>query len=259
MNRPAQKMLSHMSSVMNLPHPLSSLDRSIREAARSQESEIMSAAQSGSTAAFDELQRRYSRSLFKTILRLTNNREDAEDALQDTFLRAYLALRSFEGRSSVYSWLTRIAINSALMVLRRRRARPDTFFASSVEGEEGYPAREIADRAPNPEQLYAFRQWNNRLLNAIQQLEPRLREPIEIQLCHEASMKQIADTLNVSVSAVKARLYRARVHLSKRVPIHSGSRKARSSGQNTARLPSTKIESSPARPASEMGSKSFDE
>lgn len=245
MNRPAQKMVTHMNAVMNLSNPPSSLQRGIRDSVRSQESEIMSAAQSGSTAAFDELQRRYSRSLFRTILRITNNREDAEDALQDTFLRAYLALRSFEGRSSVYSWLTQIAINSALMVLRRRRARPDICLASSFEGEEGYPAREIADRAPNPEQLYAFRQWNNGLLHAIQELKPRLREPIEIQLRHEASMKQIADTLNVSVSAVKARLYRARVHIAKRVAMHSGSRIA-SGGQIKTRFPATRHENSRA-------------
>ena len=97
------------------------------------EVEMMIAPGTGSTTAFNELQKVYSSRLFKTILRITKNWEDAEDALQDTFLRAYLALHGFEGRSSVYSCLTRIAINSALMVLRRRRSRPETLLVCSFE------------------------------------------------------------------------------------------------------------------------------
>ena len=86
---------------------------------------VVSAAQKGRPTTFAELYAIYSRRLYRTIIAITRNPADAEDALQVTFLRAYLALDTFEGRSSVYSWLLRIAINSALMILRKRRARPE--------------------------------------------------------------------------------------------------------------------------------------
>jgi hypothetical protein len=119
---------------------------------------IMTAPGTGSTMALDELQKEYSSRLFKTILRITKNWEDAEDALQDTFLRAYLALHGFGGRSSVYSWLTRIAINSALMVLRRSRSRPEAFLIYSFEegdafssGAQGFIFESGASVRPSPE------------------------------------------------------------------------------------------------------------
>ena len=115
----------------------SSRNQTVVQGIAAPELEIMTAPGTGSTMAFDELQKEYSSRLFKTILRITKNWEDAEDALQDTFLRAYLALHGFEGRSSVYSWLTRIAINSALMVLRRRRSRPEALLICSFEEGDG--------------------------------------------------------------------------------------------------------------------------
>ena len=98
------------------------------EGAANRDLELVAAAKGGSSAAFEELQSRYSRRLFRRIQLITKNHEDAEDALQETFLHAYLALDSFEGRSQFASWLTRIAINSALMVLRRRRTRAEVPF-----------------------------------------------------------------------------------------------------------------------------------
>ena len=90
--------------------------------------DIVLAAQAGSPAAFAELYSAYSRRLFQTILSITRNPHDAEEALQDTFLRAYLAIKSFEGKSQIYTWLTRIAVNTALMVLRKQRTRPELLF-----------------------------------------------------------------------------------------------------------------------------------
>lgn len=179
------------------------------------------APQTGSTMAFDELQREYSPRLFKTILRITKNWEDAEDALQDTFLRAYLSLHGFEGRSSVYSWLTRIAINSALMVLRRRRTRPEALLVCSFEEEEGYSPLEIKDSSWNPEQLCDLRQRRDHVLQAISKLESRLRAPIEAQLAGGYSVKEVVDILKISVAAAKARLYRARVRLLERASVRS--------------------------------------
>jgi RNA polymerase sigma-70 factor, ECF subfamily len=211
---------SSRSAVINLDMRNLSLDQSIEQTHASREIDVVAAARAGSPTAIDELQRLYSARLFRTILRITKNREDAEDALQDAFLRAYMALGCFEGRSSVYSWLTRIAINSALMVIRKRRSRPDALLISSFEEENSCPSLEIRDSASNPEQVCDLRQRRTRLLQAIRTLD-RLRASIEIQLAGELSMKEIADTLNISVAAVKARLYRARHHHARRVSIHS--------------------------------------
>ena len=199
----------------------SSRNQTVVQGIAAPELEIMTAPGTGSTMAFDELQKEYSSRLFKTILRITKNWEDAEDALQDTFLRAYLALHGFGGRSSVYSWLTRIAINSALMVLRRRRSRPEAFLICSFEEGDG----ELKDSSSDPEQVCDLRQRKDHMLRAIRNLESPLRAPIEAQLAGGYSVKEVADTLNISVAAAKARLYRARVRLLQRASVHSGARK----------------------------------
>jgi RNA polymerase sigma-70 factor, ECF subfamily len=219
MTHPEQSRTSHISAVVNCGVH-SSHNQNVKQILVRRDLEIMAAARAGSTTAFDELQRLYSSQLFRTILRITRNREDAEDALQDTFLRAYLALDRFEARSSVYSWLTRIAINSALMILRRRRTRPELLTSSDDANEN--PTLEIRDPACNPEQLCDLSQRKSHLLDAIQMLEPRLRAPMEIQLAEDYSMKELAHTLNISVAAVKARLYRARARLARRVTLRSG-------------------------------------
>src|ERR1700733_10328562 len=109
------------------------------EDAASRDLELVAAARAGSNAAFEEIQSHYSRRLYRRIQSITKNHEDSEDALQDTFLRAYLALDSFEGRSQFASWLTRIAINSALMVLRRRRTRAEVSYEPPLESGETAP------------------------------------------------------------------------------------------------------------------------
>jgi RNA polymerase sigma-70 factor (ECF subfamily) len=176
--------------------------------------QLAAEAQRGSLVAFEQIETNYRPQLYRTILAITRNHEDAEDALQDTFLRAYVGLRYFEGRSSVYSWLTRIAINSSLMLLRKRRARAEVFFSSFFEeGGGGAPALEFRDMAPNPEQLFDQRQLSIGLRCAIERLDPKLRGPILMHLVTEGSMKEIAEGLNISIAAVKARLHRARTRL----------------------------------------------
>jgi len=175
---------------------------------------LVAAAQAGKTEAFAELQTHYSRQVYRTIFAITKNHEDAEDALQDTFLRAYLALRNFEGRSSFYSWLTRIAMNSALMILRKRRARPEVSFEPIYEDGEGNAHFEFKDSAMNPEQIYDQRQRYNNMVSVVQNLEPSLRNSIQIRMEHGCPLKEIARTLDLTVAAVKTRLHRARVRLS---------------------------------------------
>jgi len=184
------------------------------EDAASRDLELVAAARAGSNAAFEELQSRYSRRLYRRIQSITRNHEDAEDALQETFLRAYLALDSFEGRSQFASWLTRIAINSALMVLRRRRSRAEVSFESSSESGESALTIEVRGNTLNPEQLYDLRQRSHCALRAIGKLKINLRTPMTTWIEQECSMKEVARTLGLSLAAVKSRFCRARKQLS---------------------------------------------
>lgn len=177
--------------------------------------ELVAAAQGGSQAAFENLQSRYSRRLYRRIQFITRNHEDAEDALQETFLHAYLALDSFEGRSQFASWLTRIAINSALMVLRRRRSRPEVPFEPLLDSGEAFQTVEVRDTALNPEQQYDLRQRSYGALRAIGKLNVRLRRPMATLIERECSMKEVAQTLELSLGVVKSRLYRARKQLTR--------------------------------------------
>jgi RNA polymerase sigma-70 factor (ECF subfamily) len=177
--------------------------------------ELVAAARAGSNAAFEELQSRYSRRLYRRIQLITRNHEDAEDALQETFLHAYLALDSFEGRSQFASWLTRIAINSALMVLRRRRTRAEVPFEPLSESGEPAVTIDIRSTDLNPEQVYDLRQRSNCALRAISKLNVRLRTPMATLIGRECSMKEVARSLELSLAAVKSRLYRARKQLTR--------------------------------------------
>jgi len=176
--------------------------------------ELVTAARAGSGVAFEELQSRYSRQLFRRIRSITRNHEDAEDALQETFLHAHLALRSFEGRSQFASWLTRIAINSALMVLRRRRSRPEVPFELQSDSGEPAAAIDVRDHALNPEQLYDLKHRSDCTIRAISRLSNSLRTPLTAWVERDCTVKELARTLGLSLPTVKARLYRARKQLS---------------------------------------------
>lgn len=166
----------------------------------------------------------YSKRLYRSILAITKNPQDAEDALQDTFLRVYLAIHTFEGKSSIYSWLTRIAINSALMILRRQRLRPEVLFDPQSDPQVEPHTFQVRDNALNPEEACDLNQRHFKTLQAIRLLDPRLRAPIRMQLIHGSSMREIGYALNLSEAAVKARLYRARQRLS---GVHGLKRSAR--------------------------------
>jgi len=171
---------------------------------------LVLAARSGCRMAFNKLWELYSRRVYRTILGITNNEQDAEDALQDSFFRAFLALDSFEGRASFYSWLTRIAINSALGILRKRRSHPETSLNTTSQQEEESAPEEFRDLAPNPEQAYAQHQRHAKLMQAIGRLPMNLREAIQTHITEDCSLREVADRLNISEVAAKSRLYRAR-------------------------------------------------
>ncbi len=167
------------------------------ERAIAPDDDIVPAVQAGSPEAFRKLHALYSRRLYQTIVAITKNPQDAEDALQDTFLRAYVAIGTFEGRCKIYTWLTRIAVNSALMILRKRRLRPEML----VDPQPDYGAEivlfEVKDAAPNPEQVYDLHQRQLTLLRAIRGLHPHLRAPIRMQMMHGWSVREIGRALNL--------------------------------------------------------------
>ena len=184
-----------------------------RDAEPLRSKQLVAAARSGSAAAFAELREIYAQRVFRKLLIITRNREDAEDALQDTFFRAYMALHAFEERASFYTWITRIAINSALMILRRRRIRPEVSFDRPSEPEEEIPGFEFKDTGPSPEHLCVQRQRYARTLRSIGKLQPRLRQVIKMKMRDNCSAREIAQALQISEAAVKSRLSRARARL----------------------------------------------
>lgn len=179
------------------------------ESARKNEAEA-----AGSSRGIADLYAIYSRRLYKTIVAITRNPDDAEDALQETFLRIYLAFNTFEGRSNIYSWLTRIAINSALLVLRRRRVRREILFDPQLDAPAETIFFEFKDSAPNPEQTYDQHQRRLNIQRAVRALNAQLRRPIQMRMATGLSIKEIGQVLNISEAAVKTRLHRARLRLS---------------------------------------------
>jgi RNA polymerase sigma factor (sigma-70 family) len=170
---------------------------------------LVAAARSGEHAAFSGLWSRYSKKAFSTIYRITKNREDAEDALQEAFLKAFVHLNKFDGRSTFSTWLTRIAINSALMILRKKRTHPETSMDWSPDGET-WQQWEMADRRANIEEHFLREEAEQQLKRAIGRLQPALRTVIEIQQLHDTSVKELAGIAGISVAATKSRLLRAR-------------------------------------------------
>ena len=169
---------------------------------------LIAAAKSGDHPAFLELWTRHSSRAFKTAYRITGNRCDAEDAFQDTWMRAYMHLNNFDGRAQFSTWLGRIAINSALMILRAKRAHSET----SIEITDGDTWRHqvIADPAKNAEEVYATHERVERLRRAIRRLTPSLRNVLEMHQSSDSSLKEVAEFAGISVAATKSRLSRAK-------------------------------------------------
>ena len=141
----------------------------------SEESVLVDAARLGDIGAFESLVRRYDRNVFRIAQHITQNREDAEDVVQDAFLKAYQNLGQFQGQSKFYTWLVRIAVNEALMRLRRRRPERMVSIDEDVKTEEDSMPREIADWSPNPEQQYTQAELKDILGKTIQGLPPSFR------------------------------------------------------------------------------------
>jgi RNA polymerase sigma-70 factor (ECF subfamily) len=172
---------------------------------------LVAAAKLGDHPAFAELWMRHSNTAFKMACRIMGNRDDAEDVIQDAWMKAYVHLKAFDGRAKFSTWLTRIAINSALMTLRRKRAHPET----SIEIEDGETWRrcEIRDQTKDVEEFYARHERAEHLRRAICRLQPTLRNVVEIHQLSDRSVKEVAELAGLSVAATKSRWLRARIVL----------------------------------------------
>ena len=179
---------------------------------REDEHQLVAAAKSGDVTAFEELVSRYERKIFRLTMNITRNREDAEDAMQDAFLKSYSHLKTFQGDSRFYTWLVRIAANEALMRLRKRR--PNQFSLDEpMEGEEDLMPRELQDWGPGPEQRFAQTEMREILSGVIEELEPDYRIVFVLRDIEELSTEETAASLGISTPAVKSRLLRARLKL----------------------------------------------
>lgn len=181
------------------------------------ETALVARARAGDGAAFSELVSQYERKIYRLAKRITQSDEDAEDVLQDTFMKAYEHLDSFQGNSKFYNWLVRITVNEALMKLRKRKTSR-TVSLDDPGDDNGEPiVREIAVWEGNPEQRYSQEELRVILDNAIEDLKPSFRTVFLLRDVEELSTEETAAALSLSVPAVKSRLLRARLELRERL------------------------------------------
>lgn len=177
------------------------------------EAALVARAKAGDAEAFSELVQHYDRRVFRMAKQITQNDDDAADVLQESFLKAYTHLDEFQGNSKFYTWLVRIAVNEALMKLRKRRSDRTTPLDEPIDTGEDEVVREIAVWDENPEQSYSREELGQILDEAVQSLKPDYRTVFVLRDIEEMSIEETAKALNLSISAVKSRLLRARLQL----------------------------------------------
>jgi RNA polymerase sigma-70 factor (ECF subfamily) len=188
------------------PHPLPS------QVVKDDEPLLVAAAKSGDIPAFETLVSRYEHKIFRLTQNITQNREDAEDAMQEAFLKAYEHLGEFQGNSRFYTWLVRIAVNQALMKLRKRRPN-QVSLDEEVDTGEDMVTREVEDWGPSPEERYEQTELSQILSTVVGELDPGFRIVFQLRDIEELSTEETAEALGLSVPAVKSRLLRARLKL----------------------------------------------
>jgi RNA polymerase sigma-70 factor (ECF subfamily) len=174
---------------------------------------LVAQAREGDAPSFSELVKRYEGKVFRLAQHVTQNREDAEDVLQETFLKAYEHLDQFRGDSKFYTWIVRIAVNQALMKLRRRKSDKAVSLDETIDTGEDTIVREIAAWDEDPEQRFSREELGGILDSAVQSLEPLYRSVFVLRDIEDLSTEETAEALDLSVPAVKSRLLRARLQL----------------------------------------------
>ncbi|HYL74188.1 MAG TPA: RNA polymerase sigma factor [Bryobacteraceae bacterium] len=184
-----------------------------QEAGIFDESALVARAREGDLGAFNELVNEYSRKIFRLAKHITQNDEDAEDVLQETFLKAFEHLANFQGQSKFYTWIVRIAVNESLMKLRKRKSDRTVPLDEPVDTGEDTVVREIAVWHENPEKQYSQEELATILEGAVQSLRPAFRTVFVLRDIEELSTEETAEALGISIPAVKSRLLRARLQL----------------------------------------------
>ncbi|MBI3934569.1 MAG: sigma-70 family RNA polymerase sigma factor [Acidobacteria bacterium] len=182
--------------------------------------ELVGQAKAGQLDAFDELVNRHERKIFRLTQHITGNREDAEDALQESFLKAFSRLSQFQGDSQFYTWLVRIAVNESLMKLRKRKAHPTFSLDEPVETDDDLLPRDHGSWEDNPEQKYAQQELREILDRSVKSLAPIFRTVFVLRDIEQLSTEETAAALQLSVPAVKSRLLRARLQLRDKLSKH---------------------------------------
>jgi RNA polymerase sigma-70 factor (ECF subfamily) len=185
-------------------------DRDAAPCHKGNEWALVQQAIAGNASAQEQLFARPTRRLYRVVFALLQNKEDAEDALQDGLCKAYSSLRTFQGRSSFSTWLTRIVINSARMARRRRIAHVETSLDEMLDNQAEQLPRGVVDARPNPEKLYAETEFNARVEQHVSQLPPALQEAFRLDATNGISGLESSKALGISPSAFKSRIFRAR-------------------------------------------------
>jgi RNA polymerase sigma-70 factor (ECF subfamily) len=174
---------------------------------------LVEASRSGHNASFEELVRRYDRKLLRIALQVTHNLEDAQDAVQEAFLKAYQKLDQFQGNSKFSTWLIRITLNESLMKLRKRRGHAQGQPLDYKDPNGEHLPLDVADWSPSPEELYSQSELQAILCKALEELPPGLRVVFVLRDVEGLSTNETSAVLDLGLSAVKARLFRARLQL----------------------------------------------
>ena len=182
-----------------------------------EEDAFLLAAKSGDSAAFEILCKQSANTIFHMARRMMRNNEDAEDVVQESFQQAFIHLKTFNGDSRFSTWLSRIAINAALMKLRKKHRLWDVSLDESAQSEESSFRIEAEDQGPTPEQLYAQKERERILSKAMSELAPGMRKAIELRELGERSTEETAQIMGISVAAVKARVFHGRKKLRERL------------------------------------------
>lgn len=178
---------------------------------------LVHATRSGDVAAFEELVKRHDHKLLRIAQNVMHNAEDAEEVVQETFLKAFQHLGQFRGDAKFSTWLIRIAMNQALVMLRRMRTAREVSLDKDFQSEEDNLPIDVADWAPNAEELYGAAELREILRDRLNQLHPRLRVVFVLRDIEGLSVQQTAEALKLSVAAVKSRSWRARSQLRERL------------------------------------------
>ena len=186
-------------------------------AGASHDLDLVHAAKNGDVSAFEQLVGRYDRKLLRIAQHVTHNREDAQDAVQEAFLKAFQHLAQFREDSQFSTWLIRITVNQSLMKLRKQRSVREVSLDEDFQTDGDILPIEVADWAPNPEERYRTAELRDILAKMLANLQPILRTVFVLRDIEGLSIVQTAEVLDLSHTAVKARLWRARLQLRERL------------------------------------------